>query len=221
MYWRVDWNGWKCHVYYFRLLRTQIINLGYDVDLGPDQFDLYINDADLKLDQQNDLAKLSRALKEAHEEIRKLKEGVRTVTGTQTPKTRLIIEFNPSQNPVFCLLRFVNYLIENSWGSIANYKKPEICIRSSDNFHFRITCAFGFTSRLELSFLTNTSYILEFVRFFKRESLKLKAYRFYLRPFLCTLRKSVWLAGWSTKRRVKYFSTYSLFSVSRKNFLRF
>lgn len=71
----------------YRLLRTQIINLGYDVDLGPDQFDLYINDADLKLDQQNDLAKLSRALKEAHEEIRKLKEGVRTVSDTQTPKT--------------------------------------------------------------------------------------------------------------------------------------
>ena len=67
-----------------RLLRTQIINLGYDVDLGPDQFDLYINDSDLKLDQQNDLAKLSRALKEAHEEIRKLKEGVLTVS----PKTR-------------------------------------------------------------------------------------------------------------------------------------
>ena len=74
-----------------RLLRTQIINLGYDIDLGPDQFDLYINDADLKLDQQNDLAKLSRALKEAHEEIRKMKEGV-----TISPKARQVCKSNAS-----------------------------------------------------------------------------------------------------------------------------
>ncbi|XP_075254095.1 uncharacterized protein LOC142345712 isoform X2 [Convolutriloba macropyga] len=73
----------------YRLLRTQIINLGYDIDLGPDQFDLYINDADLKLDQQNDLAKLSRALKEAHEEIRKLKEGVSTVSPKTSTQTKL------------------------------------------------------------------------------------------------------------------------------------